>query len=240
MAVERKKYLIVTAGGSGTRMGGATPKQFLELGGVPVLRRTIERFVEAEPSLSIITVLPESHIDMWRRYCIAAGFVCHQRLVGGGFTRFHSVKNALEHIPDGVLVAVHDGVRPFVSTGKIRELFSLAQKYPAVVPVMPVTDTIKRSNPNGFAIETLDRATLWRIQTPQAFSYPLICEAYESLYTTIREYGADEGRITDDAVIVENMTDCHVRIIAGDNRNIKITTPEDMIIAEALLKNAER
>ena len=101
---------------------------------------------------------------------------------------------------------------------------------------MPVTDTIKRANEKGFATETLDRSTLWSIQTPQSFSYPLLLEAYKSLNKTIEDYGTDENKITDDAVIVENMTDCHVRIIEGDPKNIKITTPNDLIIAEAYLK----
>ncbi len=233
MAVERKKYLIVTAGGSGTRMGGATPKQFLELGGVPVLRRTIERFVEAEPSLSIITVLPESHIDMWRRYCIAAGFVCHQRLVGGGFTRFHSVKNALEHIPDGVLVAVHDGVRPFVSTGKIRELFSLAQKYPAVVPVMPVTDTIKvldRDADGTLSLsgESAERSRLYGAQTPQVFQSEGLKAAYRQGFSTA---------FTDDASVA-SAYGMPLTFVEGERLNIKLTTPEDMILAEAILSSS--
>ena len=100
--MERKKYLVVTAGGAGVRMGTAMPKQFLELGGKPILRHTLERFMEAVPDLHVITVFPEAHMDYWRRYCVGAGFLCPQRLVKGGFTRFHSVKNALPYVPDGL------------------------------------------------------------------------------------------------------------------------------------------
>ena len=120
--MERKKFLIVTAGGMGTRMGGSVPKQFLELDGKPILRLTIERFLQAEPDLQVLTVLPQAHVSTWRQYCIKADFTCPQRLVKGGFTRFHSVQNALAFVPDGALVAVHDGVRPLLSIGRIREL----------------------------------------------------------------------------------------------------------------------
>ena len=137
----RKKYLIVTAGGSGTRMGAAVPKQFLELDGRPILRITLEKFLEALPDLNIITVLPEGHVQAWRQYCLEHDFVCPQRLVKGGITRFHSVKNALAYVPDGALVAVQDGVRPLISVEKIRELFAAAEPVPALIPVLPVTDT---------------------------------------------------------------------------------------------------
>ena len=141
--MERKKFVIVTAGGTGTRMGASVPKQFLELKGKPILRLTIEKFLEAEPGIHVITVLPEAHVATWREYCIKADFNCPQRLVKGGFTRFHSVKNALEYVPEGALVAVQDGVRPLLSVEKIRTLFAAAENVPALVPVLPVTDTLK-------------------------------------------------------------------------------------------------
>ena len=141
--MERKKYLVVTAGGSGSRMGGSLPKQFLEIQGKPILRLTIERFLEACPDVQVITVLPASHMGTWREYCVRDSFHCPQHIVAGGFTRFHSVQNALAQVPDGAIVAVHDGVRPFLSAPKIRQLFDLARACPAVIPVMPVTDTLK-------------------------------------------------------------------------------------------------
>ena len=167
--MERKKYLVVTAGGTGTRMGAAVPKQFLELDGVPILRRTIEVFLKAVPDIQVITVLPEGHVAYWRQYCLQANFVCPQRLVKGGFTRFHSVKNALKYVPDGALVAVQDGVRPLVSVDKVRELFKAAESAPAVIPVMPVTDTLKVLEKRGGVLaatgETVDRSRIYGAQT---------------------------------------------------------------------------
>ena len=121
--MERKRYLVVTAGGTGTRMGTTLPKQFLSLGGRAVLQRTIEQFLKACPDIRVITVLPEGHMAWWRRYCRDRNFNCPQRLVPGGFTRFHSVKNALEYVPDGAIVAVHDAVRPLLSVDLIRTMF---------------------------------------------------------------------------------------------------------------------
>ena len=115
----RKKYLIVMAAGSGTRMGAEMPKQFIELGGKAVLQMTIEKFMAACPDIKVVTVLPEAHIEYWRNYCLERNFICPQILVKGGITRFHSVRNALAKIPDGAVVAVHDGVRPFISKEKI-------------------------------------------------------------------------------------------------------------------------
>ena len=181
--MERKKFLIVTAGGMGTRMGGSVPKQFIQLEGKPILRLTIERFLEAVPDVQVITVLPEAHISTWRQYCIKEDFTCPQRLVKGGFTRFHSVKNALAFVPDGALVAVQDGVRPLLSIGKIRELFTLAQNVPALIPVMPVTDTLKvldRKKDGTLAAsgESIDRSRIFGAQTPQIFYSELLKQAY--------------------------------------------------------------
>ena len=111
-------------------MGGPVPKQFLELGGKPILRITLEKFLEAIPDIHIVTVLPEAHVAAWRQYCLRENFTCPQRLVKGGFTRFHSVKNALPYVPDGAIVAIHDGVRPLIGTEKIRELFAQAERCP--------------------------------------------------------------------------------------------------------------
>ena len=191
--MERKKFLIVTAGGMGTRMGGSVPKQFIQLEGKPILRLTIERFLEAVPDVQVITVLPEAHIATWRQYCIKEDFTCPQRLVKGGFTRFHSVKNALAFVPDGALVAVQDGVRPLLSIGKIRELFTLAQNVPALIPVMPVTDTLKvldRKKDGTLAAsgESIDRSRIFGAQTPQLFYSELLKQAYgqgfDTLFTT--------------------------------------------------------
>lgn len=227
--MERKKYLVVTAGGTGTRMGASVPKQFLELGGKPILRLTLERFLEAVPDLQVITVLPESHIPTWRQYCLQANFTCPQRLVAGGFTRFHSVKNALVHVPDGVLVAIQDGVRPLLSVAGIRRLFSQAQEVQALIPVMPVTDTLKvlEKQADGTLSstgESLDRSRIYGAQTPQIFASELLKAAYTQSYSTA---------FTDDASVAESYG-IPLTYTDGERLNLKITTPEDLLLAQAI------
>ena len=228
--MERKKILIVTAGGMGTRMGASVPKQFIELEGKPILRLTIERFLQAEPDLQVITVLPEAHVIPWRQYCIKADFTCPQRLVKGGFTRFHSVQNALVHVPDGALVAVHDGVRPLLSVDKIREMFAKAQSVPALIPVMPVTDTLKvlKKEADGRLAATgepIDRSRIYGAQTPQIFYSEVLKQAYTQGFDTL---------FTDDASVAERYG-IPLTFIAGERYNLKITTPEDLIVAKLLL-----
>ena len=210
-------------------MGANVPKQFLMLGGKPILRHTIERFLEAEPAIHVVTVLPEAHIGLWRQYCAKEGFTCPQKMVQGGFTRFHSVKNALAHIPDGALVAVHDAVRPLVSVDKIRELFAAAENAPAVIPATPCTDTLKTvsKNKDGVAEVTgsVDRSAVWGVQTPQVFHSEVLKRAYERGYDTL---------FTDDASVV-SAAGVPVICLEGERTNIKITTPEDLTLAEAIL-----
>ena len=233
--MERKKYLIVTAGGSGTRMGGTVPKQFLELGGKPILRLTLEKFLDAVPDLHVITVLPEAHVSTWRQYCQKANFACPQRLVKGGFTRFHSVKNALEFVPDGVLVAVQDGVRPLLSIDKIRELFTAAQRVPALIPVLPVTDTLKVLQKGADGIlrstgEPIDRSRIWGAQTPQIFHSEDLKAAYSQGYDTL---------FTDDASVAEKYG-IPLTFAEGERYNLKITTPEDLVLAQAIVDSSLR
>ena len=227
--MERKKYLIVTAGGVGTRMGAAVPKQFLELGGKPILRVTLERFMAAVPDLHIITVLPEANVASWRQYCIKENFTCPQRLVKGGFTRFHSVKNALAYVPDGALVAVHDGVRPLISAGCIRRLFDEAASVEALIPVMPVTDTLKvlDKDASGKLVssgEKADRSRFFGAQTPQIFRSELKAAYIQGFDTSF----------TDDASVAERFG-IPLTYTEGEKYNIKITTPEDLTLAGKLL-----
>ena len=211
-------------------MGADIPKQFLLLEGKPILRLTIERFMEAVPDLHVITVLPEAHISWWRQYCVKEGFNCPQKLVEGGFTRFHSVKNALAHVPDGALVAVHDAVRPLISVEKIRQLFAAAEDAPAVIPVTPCTDTLKVvSRKEDGTLEVtggIDRSTAWGAQTPQIFHSELLRKAYDCGYDT---------SFTDDASVVTK-AGIPVVCIEGERANIKLTTPEDLTLASALLQ----
>ena len=229
--MDRKKYLVVTAGGSGTRMGASMPKQFLDLGGRAVLQMTLERFMDACPDIKVITVLPEAHIAWWRRYCRDRNFNCPQRLVPGGFTRFHSVKNALDFVPDGVLVAVHDAVRPLLSTGLIRTMFERMETVRALIPVVPSVDTLTvlDKDPDGTlrdAGEEVDRSRIYGAQTPQMFRSEDLKAAYGQ--------GFDLS-FTDDASVARKYG-IPLSYIAGERNNIKLTTPEDLSLAEAILR----
>lgn len=226
--MERKIYGIFTAGGSGSRMGAPVPKQFLEIGGKPILRLTIERFLEALPDLQVVTVLPREHFDTWKDLCLKGAFDVPQRLVGGGMTRFHSVKNALGAVPDGAFVLVQDGVRPFLSVGKIREMTAAMQAGArAVIPVVPVTDTLHclRRREDGCLEpvpgEMPDRSRLFGAQTPQIFRSEELRAAYDNAYDT---------RFTDDASVAL-AAGIPLTYIEGERYNIKITTPEDLELA---------
>lgn len=226
----RKRYLIVTAGGTGTRMGAGIPKQFLELDGKPILRLTLERFLEATPDIQIITTLPESHVVSWRQYCLQEGFRCRQRLVKGGFTRFHSVKNALEYVPDGALVAVHDGVRPLLSAAFIRRLWQEAELVPALIPVRASVETLKlldRTEQGRLVSsgESLDRSRVFGAQTPQIFHSEDLKAAYTQGFDTA---------FTDDASVAERYG-IPLSFTEGERYNLKITTPEDLALARVLL-----
>ena len=186
------------AAGSGTRMGGEQPKQFIDLGGKAVLQMTIEKFLQACPGIKVVTVLPEAHIEYWRNYCLERNFSCPQTLVKGGITRFHSVQNALAKVPNGALVAVHDGVRLLVTAEFIREMFDKAEELPALIPVLPCVDTMKVLHRKGEELitaqgQTVDRSVLYGAQTPQIFHSEIIKEAYKQAYDT---------SFTDDASVV--------------------------------------
>ena len=234
--MERKKYVVIMAAGSGTRMGARTPKQFLELGGKAILRRTMEVFLEAYPDINVITVLPDDHMDYWKQYCYANNFICPQILVKGGITRFHSVRNALDKVPDGALVAIHDGVRPLISVNLIHQLFTKAATSPAVIPVVPCVDTMKvlkkkvweDGSESLLALpgQAVDRSVLYGAQTPQVFHSELLKASYRQAYDT---------SFTDDASVVEKYGKS-LSYIMGERLNIKITTQEDLILAEAVMK----
>jgi len=253
---ERKKYLVVVAGGSGSRMGSQIPKQFLELDGKPILQRTIERFTEAEPDIHVVTVLPKAHRSLWDELCLLHSLNLPQILAEGGITRFHSVQNALEKVPDGAIVAIHDGVRPLVSVALIRKMFALMSgDVRALIPVMPITDTLhlleksedgpspaSAAGTSASASEAVsadllpleivpdadvpDRSRLFGAQTPQMFRSEEIKAAY-------RDTGFRLD-FTDDASVARAYK-IPLSYIAGERFNIKITTPEDLSLAELLL-----
>ena len=218
------------AAGSGTRMGGSLPKQFLEIGGKAILQKTIEVFLEACPGISVVTVLNSDYIQYWRDYCLKHNFTCPQTIVAGGFTRFHSVRNALEKIPEGAVVAVHDGVRPLVTPSLVREMFGNVAEIPALIPVVPCVDTLKVLQKDGDELRTVegavaDRSVLYAAQTPQIFHSELLKSAYSMAYDTM---------FTDDASVVQKYGKS-LSYTMGERLNIKITTQEDLLLARAVM-----
>ena len=215
--------VIIVAGGKGLRMGGDIPKQFLPVGGKPILMRTIDRFLEYDAGMQVVLVLPESQQDYWRSLCEQYHFVQPYTLANGGETRFHSVKNGLAKVaPDATLIGVHDGVRPFVSLETIRATYDEATRSEAVVPVVEVVETV-RHLADGKSV-TVPRSDYRLVQTPQVFSASLLRAAYEQPYTDF---------FTDDASVVERFGHA-VTLVPGNRENIKITTPFDLRVAEVL------
>lgn len=217
------------AAGSGSRMGAELPKQFLELDGKAILHKTIELFRDAVPGVRVITVLPEAYIDYWKDYCIRRNFTCPQVLVKGGITRFHSVKNALERVPDGALVAVHDGVRPLVTEKFLREIFAAAEDVNGLIPVLPCIDTMKVLKPENEVLKSVpgveaDRSVLYGAQTPQIFRSEQLKQAYQQPFSPA---------FTDDASVMEK-NGKSLSYVIGERLNIKITTQEDLILARAI------
>ena len=213
-----RNAVIIVAGGKGLRMGGDIPKQFLVVDGMPILMHTISRFAEWDGTMEIVVVLPESQQQYWRELCREYGFDIHHTIATGGKERFHSVKNGLAVVPaECGLVAVHDGVRPYVSHETIARCFDAAARYGAAVPVTPVVETIRHIEPDGRSI-TVPRADYRLVQTPQVFRTDLLRRAYEQEFTTA---------FTDDASVVEAMG-IEVTLVEGNRENIKITTPADL------------
>ncbi len=219
-------YAIIVAGGKGLRMGTDLPKQFLPIGGRPVLMHTLEAFHHALPDIRLILVLPAEQQGLWDELCRRHAFTLQHSVVSGGATRFHSVSNGLSAIPASVseaVVGVHDGVRPFVSADVIRRCYAAARQRDAVVPVVPVVETVRELT-EGASV-TRDRSRFRLVQTPQTFRLSLLRRAYEQPY---RE------AFTDDASVVEALG-VDVTLVEGNRENIKITTPFDLTVAEALL-----
>lgn len=216
------KAVVIVAGGKGLRMGGDIPKQFLPVGGKPVLMRTIDRFLEYDKNMQVVLVLPAAQQEYWCHLCEEYGFVQPHAIADGGETRFHSVKNGLAQVDAGTeLIGVHDGVRPFVSTKTIGACYDKAASSGAAIPVVPVVETVRHLMPGGQS-ETVPRDDYRLVQTPQVFDAALLRQAYTQAYTPF---------FTDDASVVE--TSGHdVSLVEGNRENIKITTPSDLAIAE--------
>jgi 2-C-methyl-D-erythritol 4-phosphate cytidylyltransferase len=222
-----KRYAIIVAGGSGSRMQSDTPKQFMVLGNKPILMHTIQAFVDFSAALKIILVLPKEAGDTWRRLCEQYNFKKDIMLVDGGETRYHSVKNGLNAIDDpDSYVAIHDGVRPLVNTRIIGDSFSYAVIHGAAIASTTLKESLRHIDVDR--TYSVNRSEYRLIQTPQTFSVKLIKESYDTV-----EYHPE---LTDDASVVER--NGHViHLFDGDFTNIKITTPEDLHFAQAILKN---
>jgi 2-C-methyl-D-erythritol 4-phosphate cytidylyltransferase len=221
-----ERYAVIVAGGKGLRMGGEIPKQFLPIGGKPVLMRTIDVFRQVYPDIRIILVLPASQQEYWQQLCREYAFDAPLRIADGGETRFHSVSNGLRLIPDDAegVVGIHDGVRPFVSAETIRRCYDEAASCGAVVPVVSVVETVRQLREDGSSI-TVPRDEYKLVQTPQTFRISLLKEAYRQPYTPF---------FTDDASVAEALG-MSVRLVEGNRENIKITTPADIRFVNGLL-----
>jgi len=216
-------YVVIVAGGSGKRMGAEIPKQFLELAGRPVLMHTIERFKSFNQEIEIITVLPENQLRFWIELQKKHSFSILHTLVKGGSNRFYSVRNGLKFVNSPGLVAIHDGVMPFVSLDTIRRCFDTAEKLGNAIPAISPTESLRIMTPQGSL--PVSRLTVKQIQTPQVFNAGLIKKAY------LQDYNQD---FTDDATVLEK-TGERINLIEGNRENIKITNPEDLLISTALL-----
>lgn len=220
-----KKYAIIVAGGKGLRMGGELPKQFIPVEGRPVLMRTLDAFHACDGTIQIVLVLPRDHQPYWQELCREYQFAVPHRIADGGATRFHSVQNGLALVDDAeALVAVHDGVRPFLSAEVIEACYREAEAHGAVVPVIPVVETVRHLLPEGS--ETVPRDAYRLVQTPQTFRASLLRRAYEQPFCEA---------FTDDASVVEALGHA-VLLVEGNRENIKLTTPYDLIVAKALVE----
>jgi 2-C-methyl-D-erythritol 4-phosphate cytidylyltransferase len=221
-------YVIIVAGGKGLRMGSDIPKQFLPIAGKPVLMRTLERFRAYSSTLQIVLVLPEAQQDYWKQLCKQYDFKVDYQLANGGQTRFHSVQNGLALVPDDAegVVGVHDGVRPFPSIDVIRNCYDTARTAKAVIPVIPVVETVRQFLSDNSGSITVPRDHYRLVQTPQTFDIQLLKAANRQPY--------NDG-FTDDASVVESYGHA-ITLVEGNRENIKITTPYDIVVAEALCK----
>lgn len=222
-----KNNVIIVAGGKGLRMGSELPKQFISIGGKPILMHTIDAFIEFDNDINIILVLHPSYVDFWTSLCEEYNFHRNLTITTGGDTRFHSVKNGLKFLEDG-LVAVHDAARPFITTQLIDTCFRGAEDYDVAIPVIDSTDSLRIMLDDSKS-KIVDRSKMKLVQTPQVFKVDILKKAYEADFTDL---------FTDDASVVEAMgVDIH--LVKGDVSNIKITTPFDLEVSEIIIKNIQ-
>ncbi len=219
------KSVIIVAGGSGKRMKSTVPKQFITINNLPVLMHTINRFVEYFNEIQIVLVLPEKEIEYWKILCRKYNFIHDVTVVKGGASRFQSVKNGLKHITDDCIVGIHDGVRPLVSSETLKRSYEKAEQTGNAVPIIPIVASLRLKTKEG--TKAVERAKYMLVQTPQVFSAELIKKAYKQ---------PEKTTFTDDATVLESIG-IKINTVEGNEENIKITTPSDIIIAEAMMTN---
>lgn len=220
-----KKFALIVAGGMGSRMKSETPKQFMLLAGKPILMHTIAAFAAYNKHINILLVLPPNQVDNWNKLCKEYSFNIAHQVTNGGPTRFDSVKKGLSLIDEEGIIAVHDGARPLVSRETIKNCFETAEEKGNAVPAIILNDSIRQFKGNeNMAVNRKDYCL---IQTPQCFKSKILHDAYQQGYIE---------SFTDDASVVEMLGE-RINIVEGNKENIKITTPGDLIIAEALMKN---
>lgn len=222
-----RNNVVIVAGGKGLRMGSDLPKQFIPIGGMPVLMHTIRAFYNFDRGINIVLVLPVSHQDYWKGICGQYGFSIPHQIADGGQARFHSVKNGLSLVKEGI-VGVQDGVRPFGSAEMIKRCYEAAERYPAVIPVINSTDSLREMLGEEKS-RIIDRSKIRLVQTPQIFHTDILKKAYETEY---------KESFTDDASVVEAIG-INVHLVEGEVTNIKITTPLDLKIGELIVKKNE-
>jgi len=219
-----KKFVIIVAGGSGNRMGSEIPKQFLEISEKPILIHTIQGFYNFDPECELIVVLPEAQQNYWKALCLKYSFTLPHRVVSGGENRFDSVRNGLKLVDGEGIVFIHDGVRPLVSRQTIERCYHLAQKNGNAIPVLRVNESLRKQKGNQSI--SVDRNLYLSVQTPQTFRSEQILKAYKQDF---------DPAFTDDASVAEK-AGFPIFMVEGNQENIKITTPSDLVIAEAFLK----
>jgi 2-C-methyl-D-erythritol 4-phosphate cytidylyltransferase len=227
-----KTVAIIPAGGVGRRMGKGVPKQYLPLAGTPILVRTLQAFQRSPVVDEVFLAVPEGDIPEVRQAIVARYSLSKvSRILPGGSERQDSVRNALQHVGDeSGIILIHDGVRPFVSADLISRAVAAAQEFGAITVGVPVKDTVKEVTAEGWVNKTVTRKGLWLTQTPQVFQRPIIIAAYQKA-------AADGFYGTDDASLVERI-DVPVRMIPGDYDNIKVTTPEDLLLGDLILRRS--
>ena len=226
--MKQQEYAIIVAGGKGTRIKSLVPKQFIPLAGLPILMHTIKAFREYSQEIKIILVLPQDDVTRWNQLCEQHRFEVPLEIVHGGETRFQSVKSGLSRVPENSLVAIHDGVRPLVSSDIIGASFRLAAVHGTAVAAVRLKDSIRMTDQD--TTKAADRSKFRLIQTPQTFRSELIKKAYLT---------REESSMTDDASVAEHAGHL-ISLFEGSYENIKVTTSEDLVVAEALIASRKK